>query len=373
MISAQEEELEEAEINAILPDDLPRIKVSGEEWTSIDIVVEDRSGLNWSVWEKYPYVTTHILWPIMFGKEVLGYIGYTSLIFEPEIASGNAEGWEFEVDPSTVGDTTRGITHNLVFRAKVDKLAADYSVVARVKVTRIDALGKEGGVSYFYIPLKAEPYNFIQMMVDEPRVKTPPKSIVEFDIKVTNQGLYEDIFSFNAKTTNDDVFASFSHGGLFLKPGETKTVKMSVLTQEEFFDPGTPTQFDIYVSSIKDPEEILIGNVVVITEGFFFSPFVISTIIIVIFILIFLFLLTKKVIVRLPKKTEKIKSIKEKQVEQKRKKEPESIKIKKIGEPIQEKPKLIEEKKLSAEQIKKEKEIQKIKKQQEKQRRKLGR
>jgi uncharacterized membrane protein len=76
-----------------------------------------------------------------------------------------------------------------------------------------------------------------------------------------------------------------------LNPDETQKVRIDVLTQEKFFDLGTPDIINIYVTSTTDPKPQVIGSVVVVTKGFYFSPliFIVLTPIILIIVLIFLF------------------------------------------------------------------------------------
>ncbi len=69
------------------------------------------------------------------------------------------------------------------------------------------------------------------------------------------------------------------------------------MTNERFYDPGTPHIIDIYAYSTGDPTTTLIGSVVLITEGFYISPLIgliLIPIIIILIIIYFIFFYLKQ-------------------------------------------------------------------------------
>lgn len=235
------------------------------------------------------------LWPLMFGKEVVNYLGYTYLKFTPEIYVGNASGWELKVEPSATGETTRGYSHKVTLYAQVDQFAADYNVVARIKCTRILSNGEEYGSTYIYVPLKAAAYNYVYMRPVTAKKSVSPKSIASFELEVTNRGFYEDVFKFKAYGENG-INGVFSQSAVLLKPGETKTIVLNVLTPDVLFDPGTPINIKIYVTSIKAPEETYVGSVIVENYGFHFSQLSIMGIVVAVIVVVILAYILKKLV-----------------------------------------------------------------------------
>ena len=382
-VSAEDDEEElTAEINAKVIGNIPAIKTS--EWTPIKIKISDKFGLNWTwIRETFPELLIKFTWPLIFGRDINNYLGYTSLRFEPEIYIGDENGWEMKVEPSLIEGTTGGQNHEITLYAQVDELAADYSVVIGIKCSRLLSNGDVAGVTYITIPAKAKAFNYIQMKSVDVKKTTTPKSIIDFKIDITNEGFYEDIFKFNV-TGENGAIGVISESALFLKPGETKTITLQVLTPDKFFDAGTPHKMEIYVYSINDPEDQYIGTVIVETEGFHFSMLAIMVIGVIIIFLAFLFLLLTRINFKRTKKEKKIKT-KEKTKTKlfKKSKKEESIEpFQPIDEELQEFEEAKEPKKkqtissyeaLETEKSKSEKEkaITKISAQQEKQKRKL--
>lgn len=308
LVTAQnEKELESAEINSTIIGEIPSINTS--EWTPIKILVEDEFGLNWTyLKEKFPTVTMRLIWPLMFGRDIGNYLGYTKLEFEPEIYVGNKSGWELKVVPPTIGGTTGGMNHTITLYAQVDELAADYSVVIRIKCTRVLPNGDEAGVNYIYVPVKANAFNKVFMTATDIEKTTTPRSIIQYKVDVRNEGFYEDIFNFKAVSKDKGIIGVISESALALKPGETKTITLFVQTPNKFFDPGTPHKIDIYVTSINDPNQEYIGTVRIVTQGFYFSELAIFSIIAPIILLIIVIFLFKKFGSKLLKRRKKTKN-----------------------------------------------------------------
>ena len=269
-IKTQSQDTDEgAEINAYVNGEIPPIRVT--EWTSINLTIVDRTGINWTKFEKtIPAFTRRWIWPIMFGR---GLLGYTSLCLRPEIIEGNPKGWVLRVNHSGIEHTTTGIKHKITLDVKTDDSAVDYAVVAGIKCTRNDTYGKPLGSSYIYIPLKASPANFIKMSTSKTEKTASPKSIVYFDIDITNEGYYKDVFQFEIEEGHD-LKAQFDTQDPVIEPGETKQMKLYVLTPSKFLDFGTPNQIDIYAYSTGSSKRTHVGSLIVITKGIYISPLV---------------------------------------------------------------------------------------------------
>ncbi|MDG6219251.1 MAG: hypothetical protein QCI00_07400, partial [Candidatus Thermoplasmatota archaeon] len=254
----------------VIKDGIPPVSISN--WTEIGISVDDAFGLNWDwLQEKFGIIQREFIWPsrFMFGPDVRKYYGYTSLQFEVEVISGDGDGWYFDVFPSTIDKTTGNWSHFINLRAQVDKSAADYSIVARLKCTRILSNGEVYGISYSYIPLRAKSYNYVRMISTEYKKEGSPRSIVHFNLDITNEGYYEDVFKFHFECS-DEIYAFAHQSGAVINPGATRTIDVSVMLPERLFDPGTANTIEVYVSSSSDRTLTYIGSIVVVTSGMFF-------------------------------------------------------------------------------------------------------
>jgi len=154
-VQSQDEQTEEpAEINAYIEGEIPSIAV--ENWTSINIIVQDAFGINWTLLQKnVPEFVMRVIWPFnpSFPQPVQRFLGETSFRFEPEIIEGDPRGWSLRVRPSAVSGSVTGDVYNISLEALTDDSAVDYAVVVGIKCTRIDTLGGEIGSSYIYIPI----------------------------------------------------------------------------------------------------------------------------------------------------------------------------------------------------------------------------
>ncbi len=272
--------------------DLPSI--SNENWTSINLILYDQFGINWERLSGiFPEWYMKLVWPFTLGKHVSRFLGYTSIELYPEIIEGNPDGWQTRiVGSSSIDEADQGRIYRKTLEVKTDKLAIDYSVTIGLKIVRKDVQGGIAGISYAYIPVKANPFNYLELNAVSPIVKAPPKSIASFEVDITNRGYYEDTFQF--KIIGDDgIIGIPTEQAINIKIGETKRIHISILTEEKFFDPGTSHNINIYVFSSKDPNKILVGSVILITEGFFVSPIILMAIIIILIILFFIYFLYK--------------------------------------------------------------------------------
>ena len=71
---------------------------------------------------------------------------------------------------------------------------------------------------------------------------------------------------------SDELFCTVDNQVLTLKSGENKTLTINVLTPDKIFDFGTPYPIDVYVHSIGNNTNKLIGSYTLITKGIYFNP-----------------------------------------------------------------------------------------------------
>jgi len=383
----------------VVKDEIPQIKP--EIWTSFNVSVIDMYDLDWNALQDagYSKLKMYAYWPIIFGIPEIGrYLGYTSLELQAEVVDSKglpAEGWSADCVPSTIEETTTNIVSPIEVRVKPHRLEVDYAVSVRIKATRIDTWGDEDGYTYYDFFVKAYPLNYIEIDNKEFTRTVAPKSITNLQFQITNRGYYEDIFRFEIRSKNNNIKALVDSQGLFIKPGEKKTISLQVMAPENIWDPGTPHKLDVYTWSRLNQTKTYIGTLVVITEGFFIPLPLIFAVVLVLIIIVFLFLFFKKRELfykinifsrfRKKKKEKKKKSKKEKKIKsfiKKRKKtsKPPEKEIVKNEEPEEnivefEETDEKQEKEFKKEKPKvdkkKQKELDKIRKKQEKQKRKL--
>ena len=289
-VYAQEEIEEPAEIVATItaPDNIiPPIGIS--EWTTINLTVRDAYGIPWEQLStgRYAFLAKYV-WPIIHPSWK-PFLGYSSLRFEPEIIEGDSRGWYTKVTPNAIPSADQGRNYSLKLEIKTDDIAVDYAVVIGIKVTRVNVFGEDSGVSYIYIPVKASSLNNIKMETEVSTKEAAPHSFVHFDINVRNFGYYRDMFSLIFIEENGLEVAT-SKQLFVLNPGESKDIRIDVLTSEKLFDIGTPNKIEIYAVSSGDSNSMHIGTIVVVTRGLFISPLIgiIATPIIVVLIILFI-------------------------------------------------------------------------------------
>jgi len=296
-VTAQDSvEEESAQVAVAIDGDIPSI--SNENWTSVNLILYDQFGISWAKLSQFPKVLVRVIWPITLGPFVRRFTGFTSIELYPEIIEGDPTGWEVRMNKSVVEEADQGRVYKRTLEVQTNRLAVDYSVIIAIKIVRKDVWGDVAGISYAYIPVKSSPFNYLELKSVNPSIKASPKSIVYFQVDITNKGYYEDIFQFDIKS-DDDLLGIANEQSIDIKPGETKRISIGVLTKETFYDPGTPHVIDIYVYSTGDPTKTKVGSVIIITEGFYISPLVgiiLAPIIIflIIIYLLFFYLKTKK-------------------------------------------------------------------------------
>jgi hypothetical protein len=375
VVAAQDDDEESAGVSLVVNDDkISNIKIGN--WTAINLTMYDTYGLDWDKLQELPWPMNQIwwqktVWRIQFGiPDIEKYLGFTSVLFEPEIISDHPEGWSVKMVPPSIGETTVGRNHQVTLFAQVNRLASDYNPTIGIKCTRYDVLGDLAAISYCYIPVKAAPRCYATIEIPETTKEASPKSIVYFSIKVTNRGEYIDTFQFDIKGEKG-TYGLVSQQSLVLDSGETQNVELGILTPETFYDIGTPRKVHISIYSIKNPGETYDASVVVITRGFYISPLIIIAIIItsiiILAVIILLYYLNKRGKLRFLDIIFKRK--KEKQKESKKKPEKKTKPKKKLFKRSKEE-KPVEpdiDKEVEVEKQRREQPVQKIKKQQEKQ------
>lgn len=297
-VSAEDETYEQtAEVAVNLADDyIPSIK---KEWTTINLTVQDVFGLNWDyLQDAFPLWYMKIVWPYMFGiKEIDRFLGYTSLSFFPTVESSDPDGWSAKVTPASIGSTTQGRNHSIVLQVKANELATDYNPTVIIECRRYDAIGEYYGSTYATIPVKAESLNFALVDVTEATKQASPKSLVDFEITVTNKGEYKDTYYVDV-TDENGTKGIVSQQVLVLNPGEATSVTITYLTPEVLFDPGTPRRLNISIYPVENPDAEFNLDVIVMTQGMYISPlaFIVLGAIIVLLIIVYIvvrFLLAK--------------------------------------------------------------------------------
>jgi len=284
----EEEDLGGAEVNAYISGDIPSIT---SNWTIIDLQVKDAFGIDWDrLSTSIPKWWMRIFWPLnpSFPQPVQRFLGYTGLRFEPEIIQGDPKGWYLRVVDNEVDKTNPGDVHQVLVEARTDDSAIDYAVVIGVKTYRLDTFGQNIGYSYIKIPVKASPLNFVEMRTTgETTKKVGLKQMVYFDVDITNNGYYRDVFQLELDT-DSELLGLADKQAFVLRPGEIGRVQIGILTPEKLFDPGTPNKVDVYAYSAGDPTRVLVGSLVVYTEGIYISPLVgiIATPIVILILLI---------------------------------------------------------------------------------------
>jgi len=297
---AQESSEGSAEINAIVTDDvIPPVKIN--EWTSINISIEDVFGIDWDrLRSVIPEWYMRLVWHFnpLFPQPIERFLGHTGIrVDPPEIIRGDAKGWFFEIYPTAIHATNPGNIHPLTLRAKVDDIAIDYAVVVGITFTRLDTLGGEIGSTTIKIPLKASNLNLIRVSdIGEHTKHAGHRSIVYFQTEVVNEGYYKDAFQFKIEAENG-LMALVQQQSIVLEPGERRQITIEVLTPEKLYDVGTANKIDLYAFSSSDPNEKLIGSFIVITEGIYISPLIgiiLIPIIIILLCIYFIFFYLKQ-------------------------------------------------------------------------------
>ena len=366
------EEDEGAYIVANIKGSIPPVKPC--TWTPIKIEVQDVCGFNWTYFSEdflnipllrwYGKLLVWVIWPKIFFRSVADYFGYNSLSFYPEIVEGNPKGWKMKVMPSTVSPTTDGYTHNITLYVWADETAMDYAVTIGIKCVRYGSSGKMLGSSYIYIPVKLDKFSYVEMYVKQPRKIVPPWSTSYVTAVITNKGYYEDTFHLSFECEGG-IRVVTKQRQFVIKPGESKEVTFVITTPREFFEYGKSYEVKVYATPVLNQSRTYLGSFIVMVEGVSSNPqaggFYIASIIINIIIIIAIFKRISSLTIRRGLRVEKPKMIQipEKEVKKRFHKVKKGAERRPKGE------------KKSRDELTKLKLIEKIRREQEKQRRKL--
>lgn len=371
-ITAKAQEEESAYVVATIDGDIPPVEPG--KWTSINITVIDKNGFNWTYFSQeflnipglrwYGKLLVWVIWPKILFKDYADFFGYNTLSFYPEIVEGNPRGWKMKVIPPSVSPTTDGVVHHIKLYVWADKTAMDYSVTIGIKCIRYSYNGKELGTSYIYVPVKLQKYPYIEMVVDQPRIYLPPWSTSTVTATVINKGYYEDTLHFTLEGESG-IKAEAKEQQLVIKPGESKKVTFVVSSPRKLFEYGKPYEVKVYATSVLNPNQTYLGSFIVMVEGISSNPQVGGLYIVFIIVILILILIAAKMILSLKiRRRPRIEKPKRVQIPEKETKE-HSLEVKKK---VERRPR---RGRISRDELAKLKLIEKIRKEQEKQRRKL--
>ena len=273
------DEEEGALIVANIKGSIPPIKPGA--WTPIKIEVYDACGFNWTYFSEeflnipglrwYGKLLVWVIWPKILFRSAADYFGYSSLSFYPEIVEGDPRGWKMKVIPSSVSPTTDGYTHDITLYVWADKTAMDYDVTIGIKCTRYSFSGKALGSSYIYVPVKLEKFNYVEMYVKQPRRFVPPWSTSYVTAVITNKGYYEDTLHLHLECEGG-IRAEAEQQQIVIKPGESKEVTFVITTPRGFFEYGRSYEIKVYATSVLNPNRTYLGSFVVMIEGLTANP-----------------------------------------------------------------------------------------------------
>ena len=309
---------ESAYIVATIDSEIPSIRPG--RWFVINITVIDKNGFNWTYFSQeflnypilrwYGKILVWVIWPKVMFRDVADFFGYNTLFFYPEIVEGDPRGWKMKVIPSSVSPTTDEMVHHIKLYVWADKTAMDYSVTVGIRCTRYSYNGRNLGTSYIYVPVKLQKYSYVEMVVDQPRISLSPWSTTSVTATVTNKGYYEDTLHFILKSEGD-IYAVAKEQQLVIKPGESRKVTFVVRAPRGFLEYGKLYEVKIYATSVLNPNQTCLGSFMVMVEGISSNPyaggiFVIPIITIPLFVAVMVralsFKIRKKIkMVRIPK------------------------------------------------------------------------
>ena len=271
--SAQEGDDAGAELSVIPVGQLPPI-IPNEE-NIIELEYEDNFGMNWTTLQYFfgdtgigairSFIRTRVIWPIIHPTWK-PFLGYSSVVFDAEVM-GDTQGWIASVYPTTIPQSTDGTKAKLNLKVYVNDLTAENTATVRIGATRILKDGTEYGTSYFEVPLRSEPLEYIDIKPDADVKEASPDSKVTFQIDVTNLGYFVDTFATRV-TSDDAVVGILSEQSFVLQPGQTRRLTLTVMTNDVLYDPGTSHTINISAYSVKNDERSFTGQVQVIIKGY---------------------------------------------------------------------------------------------------------
>jgi hypothetical protein len=247
--------------------------------------------------------------------------------------------------------------------------------------------------TYVDIIVKLRRTHLVDIVTPAEIVELSPDSVYSIPVKIENFGSHIDTFNFRVFLSATESNLTISPPpAITLGPNEEAIVKLGIATSDELWDPGTLHSVKVEAYSIYEPDLVFNNTVSLVTKGLYVSEInlasiVFSGMVLIILIVVIFFIFKhrkrKKKIKRKTKKKIEIKKIKEflsrlrpeEKVEKKA--EEKSVPIKK--EELVEKEVVIEESYLKPkfdieaerDQRRKQRTLVKIRKVQEKQKRKM--
>ena len=261
-----------AEVNLLITDKAIQ-SINIGNWTPIHMTLQDLVGIDFSKLRQLKFFGIPLtdIWQLTHS-DWRPLLGYTSLRLNFTVISGNPKGWHFKVDPTnSFPHTEKNMKYPLTLYAKIDDSAVDYNIVLGIECIRYDLFNDICGYSLLKLPLKAQPSMFLKMYPNNFTKIAQPKSIVEINYTISNQGYYKEIFSFEVNIS-DNLTTHFNTPVAVLNPGEPVNITLSVLIPETFFDIGTPYNITTYAIRQKDGTKFNVGTYTIIRKGLYLSP-----------------------------------------------------------------------------------------------------
>lgn len=238
--------------------------------TTIPLQFIDTFGINWTVLRSNFPLLARVIWPI-FRKAWRPFLGYCSITFSTEIVGDTTSGWTAAISPTAIANSTDGTMAKLNLNVTVNNLAAASTVIIRIRADRLVKGGAVYGSSYFDIPARSVPLNFVDVKADTPARDASPGSIVPFQITVRNLGYFVDTFAVKVTNLTQGFSASLSDQSFVLQPAEARTVVLYVGTPDNFYDPGKPYKISFTAYSIQHPGYNATAAVSITSRGVFVS------------------------------------------------------------------------------------------------------
>jgi hypothetical protein len=288
--SAQSDEQSGAELSIYPIGKIPVIEPNKK--VTINLSFLDNFGFNWTSAKARPSLSwqfnLHILWPLIHPTW-RPLFGYCSITFDSEIV-GNPAGWVSSISPTSIGKSTDGTKANLQLTVSVTDSAVVNTATVRVSATRFLKDGSNYGTSTFDVLVRSAQLKYISISPDEDSKEVAPGAITSFAFTVTNLGYFVESFAVKVHSV-DNIQAMPSEPSFVLQPGTSRQVTIWVITPEKFFDPGTAHALNVSVYSLNNPSQIISGGVTVVTKGYYVSPVILFFIVIIIMLVVLIYFL----------------------------------------------------------------------------------
>lgn len=307
----------DAEENLMVVGDTPLVKIG--EYTEIKLYFEDYAGINytWAV-DTFGFLIVNVEWPILFGyiygggnrsayQELKDYLCYHTVEFSAYI-EGNKSGWYAVVEPSYISGTTMGHKYNLTLKVRVDGVSYSPEATVVIKVVRKGAGGKVLGTSYHRIPLKAEHIYLLEIKPLKSNVIVAPGADVCIPIEITNRGNYIEAYIIKTKGKGDITAGLVGSQEITLLPGETTKINVYVTSPFTLFGLGTPGTLTIEAYPKNNPDIKFFGYTSIVNSGIsLLGVPIIIMILITILLLLYILISIPKLSRERPRKEKTIK------------------------------------------------------------------